>query len=93
MKSIILALALATGLTSSGCSAYAMPATTVFPGLAASVGGPGSVIIPGLAVSIIGMAILSGITSPKPPSNPGYKGNPYLPGPHCKITPAQRKCA
>lgn len=88
MKRLCAAVALAAGI------ALASPAEAgPLPLPVASVAGGAGVFIAGAAVGIIGLAIVSGFTSPRPPSNPGYKGNPYLPGPHCKITPAQRKCA
>ena len=88
MKMLCAAVALAAGIAvASPAEAGPLPLPVV-PGAA----GAGA-FIAGAAVFIIGAAIISGITSPRPPKNPGYKGNPYLPGPHCKITPAQRKCA
>lgn len=88
MKMLCAAVALAAGIAfAAPAEAGPLPLPTAPAAL--SVGA----VIAGAAVFIIGAAIISGITSPKPPKNPGYKGNPYLPGPHCKITPAQRKCA
>jgi len=88
MKTLCAAVALAAGI------AIAVPAEAgpvPLPVVPAAAGA--GAFIAGAAIGIIGLAIVSGITSPRPPKNPGYKGNPYLPGPHCKITPAQRKCA
>ena len=91
MKKLCAAVALATGIAFA-VPAHAASPVPIFPGLAPGAAGVGAGIA-GAAVFIIGLAIVSGLTSPKPPANPGYKGNPYLPGPHCKITPEQRKCA
>lgn len=88
MKKLCAAVALATGI------AFAMPAHAApLPAPVVPAAAGAGAVIAGAAIGIIVLAIVSGITSPRPPKNPGYKGNPYLPGPHCKITPTQRKCA
>jgi hypothetical protein len=91
MKKLCAAVALATGIALA-VPAHAASPVPIFPRLAPGAAGIGAGIA-GAAIGIIVLAIVSGITSPRPPKNPGYKGNPYLPGPHCKITPTQRKCA
>jgi len=88
MKMLCAAVALAAGIAIAAPAEAGPLPLPVVPGAAGA-----GVFIAGAAVGIIGLAIVSGLTSPRPPSNPGYRGNPYLPGPHCKITLAQRKCA
>lgn len=87
MKALLAAAALAASISAAQA---APPPTALFPSLTPGAAGIGP-FIAGAAVGIIAIAIIEGIRHPAPKVHT-TKGNPFLPGPNCKITPSHRMC-